>query len=173
MARFVPWPDPILRSPAEPVEVDDRARAVWQEMLEAMYATRGLVGLAAPQLGHGLRLAVLDCSKEKREPLRLANPELVWVSETMRTHHEGSPNLSGVSAEIERPAEVRVRFLNEAGAVVETAFEGLWATAVQHQIDHLEGRMFFDRLGPVRRQRLLEKARKARKARQAATRSGA
>ena len=162
MRPFLQWPDARLRTPAAEVEVDDGARAIWDELLDVMYATPGIVGLAAPQLGHGLRLAVLDCSKERNEPVRLANPELTWVSDQMRAHKEGSPNLPGCWAEIERPSEVRVRFRNETGAVVEMGFTELWATSAQHQIDHLDGKMFFDRLSPLKRQRLLEKGRKLR-----------
>ncbi|MEM9147916.1 MAG: peptide deformylase [Pseudomonadota bacterium] len=157
---YVRWPDARLRAAALPVDaVDDAARALWDEMLRAMYAMPG-IGLAAPQLGVGLRLAVLDASPTADSPVRLANPVLLEISEETRVQAEGSPNLPGVWAEIRRPAEVRVRFLSETGEPSERSFEGPWAQSVQHQIDHLEGRMFFDRLGPVKRQRLLEKARK-------------
>jgi peptide deformylase len=156
MSLFARWPQPVLRRPAAPVAaIDAQARAIWDEMLAAMYATPGIVGLAAPQLGHGVRLAVLDCSEARDAPVRLANPELVRVSDETARRAEGSPHLPGLMAEIERPAEVRVRFLDGTGRETERDFDGLWAAAVQHQIDHLEGRMFFDRLSRMRRQRLL------------------
>jgi peptide deformylase len=120
-------------------------------------------GLAAPQIGVMLRLAVVDASKERGQALRMANPEILHASVQMRVHEEGSPNLPGVWARIERPRAVTVRFLNETGALEERDFVGLWATSVQHQIDHLDGRMFFDRLSAVRRGMLLKKAEKLRR----------
>ena len=161
---FVPFPNPVLKTRAVEVPgVDDDVRAVWDEMLEAMYAMPG-VGLAAPQLGIGLRVAVVDCSDSKDLPVRLANPVLLSVSDETQTIREGSPNLPGVWAEVTRPARVVVGFLDADGAGQERSFEGLWATSVQHQIDHLDGKLFFDRLGPVKRQRLLAGWRKGRKA---------
>jgi len=158
---FLPYPDPRLREVAVPVEaVTDGIHAIWEEMLAAMYAMPG-VGLAAPQLGIGLRLAVLDCSDERDQPVRLANPVLRTASVEMRAGQEGSPNLPGLHDQVSRPARVEVDYIDETGAAVSRAFDGLWAASVQHQIDHLEGRLFFDRLTPIRRRRLLEKHRKA------------
>ena len=161
---FVPFPNPVLKARAEEVtEITDDVRAVWDEMLEAMYAMPG-VGLAAPQLGIGLRLAVLDCSPSKDQPIRLANPRVVRTSEQTKPYTEASPNLPGVSAEIIRPAEVEIAYLDETGAEQTRAFDGLWAISVQHQIDHLDGKLFIDRLSPIKRQRLLAAWRKERKA---------
>lgn len=155
---FLPWPHKALRTPAAPVEaVDDTVRAVWDEMLAAMYAMPGGVGLAANQIGVLRRLAVLDCSDGRNRPVRLANPEILHASVEIRAHAEASPNLPGLSAEVRRPRAVTVRFLNEAGAVEERDFVGLWAVSVQHQIDHLDGRLYIDRLGPVKRRMLLER----------------
>ncbi|MEM6664141.1 MAG: peptide deformylase [Pseudomonadota bacterium] len=160
---YVMYPDARLRAVAEPVDaVTDEVRAIWDEMLEAMYAMPG-VGLAAPQLGIQLRLAVLDCSPAKTEPVRLANPVLISASDAFRKEVEGSPNLPGVADMVERPGEVSVRYLDEHGGEVERSFTDLWSASVQHQIDHLDGRLFFDRLTPARRQRLLAKYRKAAK----------
>ncbi len=160
---FLRWPDPRLKAPAAPVEVvDDAVREIWREMVAAMVAMPG-IGLAAPQLGIGLRLAVVDATATGLRPLRLANPELLWVSEDTHAGREGSPNLPGVWEEVARPLSVRVGYLDETGTPVEKLLQGQWARSVQHQIDHLEGRMYFDRLGPVRRRRLLEKARKLAK----------
>ncbi len=162
---FVPFPDPRLKAIAEEVpQVTDEVRAIWDEMLAAMYAMPG-VGLAAPQLGIGLRLAVLDCSESKDQPMRLAHPQIWRASEETQPFTEASPNLPGVSAEIIRPAKVDVRYLDEAGAEQMQSFEGLWAVSVQHQIDHLGGKLFFDRMSPVKRQRLLTAWRKGQKAR--------
>ncbi len=157
---FLRWPDPRLRQRAAPVAaITPDIRAIWDEMIEAMDAMPGY-GLAAPQLGVMLRLAVVDCSDTRGQALRMANPEILHASGRMRTHEEASPNLPGVSAAIDRPRAVTVRFLDEGGAVEERDFVDLWATSVQHQIDHLDGRMYFDRLSPLKRRMLLARAEK-------------
>lgn len=157
---FLRYPDPRLRRPAAPVAaITDEIRALWDDMVETMDAMPG-VGLAAPQIGVMLRLAVVDASDGRGQALRMANPEILHVSGQMREHDEASPNLPGVSAVISRPRAVTVRFLNAGGAVEERDLVGLWATSVQHQIDHLEGRMYFDRLSKLRRDMLLRRARK-------------
>ena len=159
--RCLPWPDARLRTPAATVEaITDEIRAIWTDMIDTMEAMPG-VGLAAPQIGVMLRLAVVDASEGRGQAVRMANPEVLHASVQLRPHEEASPNLPGVSAVIERPRAVTVRFLNEAGEVEEKDFVGLWATSVQHQIDHLNGRMYFDRLGKVKRDMLLRKAKKA------------
>jgi len=139
--------------------VTDEVRGIWADMVETMDAMPG-VGLAAPQIGVMLRLAVVDCSEERGQAVLLANPEVLHASAKLREHEEASPNLPGVSAVIKRPRAVTVRFLNTAGQVEEKDFVGLWATSVQHQIDHLNGRMYFDNLSKVKRDMLLRKARK-------------
>jgi peptide deformylase len=158
--RCIPWPDPRLRAVAEPVAaITDDMRAIWDDMIDTMEAMPG-VGLAAPQIGVLLRLAVVDASDGRGQAVRMANPEVLHASGQMRAHDEGSPNLPGVWARIERPRAVTVRFLNDAGVVEERDFVGLWATSVQHQIDHLNGRMYFDHLSKVKRDMLLRRARK-------------
>ena len=157
---YVMWPHPALRTPALPVDaITEEVRAIWDEMIQAMDTMPG-VGLAAPQLGIGLALAVVDASEARGQAVRMANPQVLHASVEDRVHEEGSPNLPGVWAKISRPRAVTVRFLNAEGAVEERDFVGLWATSVQHQIDHLAGRMFFDRLGRVKRDMLVKKARK-------------
>lgn len=157
---FVPWPDPRLRTPAAPVEaVTDDIRAIWADMVDTMEAMPG-VGLAAPQIGVMLRLAVVDASDERGRAIRLANPRVVAASAELRAHDEASPNLPGVWARLERPARVTVAYLDETGAEVARDFDGLWSTSVQHQIDHLDGRLYIDRLSRVRRDMLLRRARK-------------
>ncbi|WP_118137451.1 peptide deformylase [Oceanicella sp. SM1341] len=159
---FLQWPDKRLRTPCEPVEaVDDDVRATWQDMLESMYAMPG-VGLAACQIGVMRRLAVVDCSEAQNSPIRMANPEVLHASVKPRTHTEASPNLPGLHAEVERPRAVTVRYMDESGAWVERDFVHLEATSVQHQIDHLNGLVYLDRLKPARRQMLLAKYMKAR-----------
>lgn len=160
--RCIPWPAAILRTPAAHVAaVDDSIRTLWDDMVDTMEAMPGY-GLAAPQIGVGLRLAVVDCSEARGQAVRLANPVVVAASAALFPWVEASPNLPGVSTRLERPARVTVRFLNADGMEEEREFRDLWATSVQHQIDHLEGRMFWDNLGPVKRKMLLDKARKGR-----------
>lgn len=161
---FLYVPDRRLRTPAEPVgAVTETVRMVWDDMVETMDAMPGY-GLAAPQIGIMMRLAVVDCSDKRGQAIRLANPEILHSSVQMRKHEEASPNLPGVSALIERPRAVTVRFLNETGEAEERDFVGLWATSVQHQIDHLNGRMYIDHLSPMRRKMLIARSAKLRKA---------
>ncbi|WP_121065613.1 peptide deformylase [Chachezhania antarctica] len=156
----IPWPDKRLRTPAEKVEeITDEIRAIWDDMIDTMEAMPG-VGLAAPQIGVMLRLAVVDGSQERGRAVRLANPEILHASIELRPHEEASPNLPGVSAKIERPRAVTVRYLDETGTVNRRDFIGIEATSVQHQIDHLNGRMYFDNLSKLKRNMLLKKARK-------------
>ena len=135
----LPWPDPRLRTPAEPVpEITAEIRAIWNDMVDTV-----------------------DASDTRGQAVRLANPEVIAASDDLRTHDEGSPNLPGVSAKLKRPRVVTVRYMDETGAVVEREFADLWSTSVQHQIDHLAGRLYFDRLSKVKRDMLLRKAQKA------------
>ncbi|WP_323040076.1 peptide deformylase [Gemmobacter sp.] len=157
---FLPWPDKRLRSPAAPVEaITDDIRRIWADMVETMDAMPGY-GLAAPQIGVMLRLAVVDCSDSRGQAILMANPEILHASGQFRDHDEASPNLPGVSAVISRPRAVTIRFLNADGAIEDRDFVHLWATSVQHQIDHLNGKMYFDRLSPLKRQMLLKRAAK-------------
>lgn len=157
---FVMWPHAALRTPAAVVsEISDDVRAVWDEMIVAMDTMPG-VGLAAPQLGINLALAVVDASEKRGQAVRMANPEILHSSVEPRIHEEGSPNLPGVWAKVTRPRAVTVRFLNANGQWDRQDFVGLWATSVQHQIDHLQGRMFFDHLTRVKRDMLIKKAKK-------------
>lgn len=157
---FVMWPDKRLQTSAEDVpEITPEILAIWDEMIIAMDAMPG-VGLAAVQLGIMLRLAVVDGSVERGQAVRLANPEIIAASDETRPHDEGSPNLPGVSAKLRRPAIVSVRYMDEKGATVTRDFRGINATSVQHQIDHLAGRMYFDRLSKMKRDMLLRRARK-------------
>ena len=155
------WPDKRLRTVVDPVDaITDEIRVIWNDMIDTMDAMPG-VGLAAPQIGVMLRLAVVDGSKERGQAVRLANPEVLHASIELREHEEASPNLPGMSARIKRPRAVTVRYLDENGVINRRDFVGLEATSVQHQIDHLNGRMYFDHLSKVKRDMLLRKARKA------------
>jgi len=160
---FLIWPDKRLKAPAAPVDaVDDALRALWNRMLEAMYDMPG-VGLAAPQIGVGLRAIVVDASDSRDQPVRMANPRIVATGDETAAQREGSPNLPGLFADVARPASVTVAYLDAGGQESERSFTGLWAASVQHNIDHLDGRMFFDRLRPVKRRMLLAKHAKAQR----------
>ena len=159
----LPWPHPILKSPAATVTaITDDIRAIWADMIDTMDAMPGY-GLAAVQIGIPLRLAVVDCSTERGQAIRMANPEILHASVQPRDHEEASPNLPGVSAVITRPRAVTVRYLNEQGEIEDRDFVHLWATSAQHQIDHLAGKMYFDHLSPLKRKMLLAKAEKLRR----------
>lgn len=121
------------------------------------------VGLAAPQLGIDMALAVVDASEGRGKAIRMANPSILHSSIEPRVHEEGSPNLPGVWAKVTRPRAVTVRFLNVDGVWEEQDFVGLWATSVQHQIDHLAGKMFFEHLTRVKRDMLVKKAAKLKR----------
>ncbi|QUJ75773.1 peptide deformylase [Sulfitobacter albidus] len=155
------WPDKRLRTACTPIaEVTDEIRAIWDDMIDTMDAMPG-VGLGAPQIGVLQALAVVDTSEARNKRIRLANPEIIDASAILNAHEEASPCLPGVSATVKRPRGVRVRFMEESGETVERDFVGLDATSVQHQIDHLAGRMYFDRLSKVKRDMLLRRAKKA------------
>lgn len=157
---FVPYGDPILRRPAEPVtEITDEIRSIWDDMIDTMDAMPG-VGLAAPQIGIGLRLAVVDASEERGQAVRMANPEILHASMTDNVGEEASPNLPGVSAKVKRPRAVTIRYMDENGVIARKEMVGLWARSMQHQIDHLDGMLYVDRLSRVKRDMLLRKVKK-------------
>ncbi len=158
----LPWPHRCLRSPAAAVDaVNEDIRAIWADMVDTMDAMPGY-GLAAPQIGVMLRLAVVDCSETRGQAVLLANPVVLHAFGQFRDHGEASPNLPGVSATIRRPRAVTVRYMDATGSVVDREFVDLWATSVQHQIDHLAGRMYFDHLSPLKRRMLIARSEKLR-----------
>ena len=158
----IPWPDKRLRTAAAPVDaITDDIRAIWADMVDTMDAMPG-VGLAANQIGVLLRLAVVDASEARGQAVLMANPVVLHASVQFRNHDEASPNLPGVWAKIQRPRAVTVEFLNDTGEIEQKDFVGLWATSVQHQIDHLNGKMYFDHLSKMKRDMLIKKAKKAR-----------
>lgn len=155
------WPDKRLRTKAaEVTAITDDIRAHWQDMVDTMDAMPG-VGLGAPQIGVMLQLAVVDASSERNRRILMANPQVLEASAKPNVHEEASPCLPGMSAMITRPRAVSVRFLDEHGVIARREFVGLEATSVQHQIDHLAGRMYFDRLSKTKRDMFLRKARKS------------
>lgn len=158
----IPWPDKRLRTAAAPVDaITDDILAIWTDMIDTMEAMPG-VGLAANQIGILQRLAVVDASDTRGQAVRMANPVILHASVQLRDHDEASPNLPGVWAKISRPRAVTVEFLNDQGVLEQRDFVGLWATSVQHQIDHLNGKMYFDHLSKMKRDMLIKKAKKAR-----------
>lgn len=159
-------PDPRLKKVCDPVPaVTPEIRRLADDMLETMYAAPG-IGLAAPQVGVTCRLLVMDCAKEgPPEPMALVNPEIVWASEDVSTYEEGCLSIPDQYAEVVRPARVTVRWLDLDGVSQERTFERLWATCVQHEIDHLNGRLFIDYLGPLKRQMITRKMQKLKRER--------
>ncbi len=159
-------PDPRLKQVCAPVaRVDDEIRALIDNLLESMYQAPG-VGLAAPQVGVSKRILVLDVARDEMppQPLRLINPELLWASDEKVAYEEGCLSLPEYYAEVERPAAIRIRHLDTHGTVQELSAEGLLATCIQHEMDHLEGILFVDHLSALRRNMILRKLRKAKKA---------
>lgn len=168
-------PDPRLKRTAEPVaQVDDSVRTLMDDMLETMYAAPG-VGLAAPQVGVNQRVIVVDCAREGEppDPHCLANPELLWHSEDSSTHEEGCLSLPSHYAEVKRPARIKVRYLDRDDQLRELEAEGLLATCVQHEMDHLDGVLFVDHLSRLRRDTILRKLIKTHKVKSTAARDGA
>jgi peptide deformylase len=158
-------PDPILRQKSAPVEtVDDATRHFMDAMLKTMYEAPG-IGLAAIQVGEPRRIITIDIARDEEEekaPLFLINPEIVWVSEEERsTYEEGCLSIPDYYAEVERPAKVRVRYIDYEGKEQEQEAEGLLATCVQHEIDHLNGVLFIDYLSKLKRDLVVKKFTKA------------
>ena len=161
-------PDPRLRAKAKPVGSGDasRVRDLSARMLATMYAAPG-IGLAAPQVGEGLRLVVIDLQKdEARDPVVLVNPEVVAESPETATREEGCLSLPGQYADVTRPARVKVRYFDLEGAKKEIEGDGLMAACLQHEIDHLDGVLFVDYLSALKRNMLLRKLAKELKAKQ-------
>ena len=159
-------PDPRLKKVADPVaEVSKELRALADDMLETMYDAPG-IGLAAPQVGILKRLIVLDCIKEEGatpQPMAMFNPEVTWSSEDLNVYEEGCLSIPEQYGEVERPAAVEVTWLDVDGKRKREKFDGLWATCVQHEIDHLNGKLFIDYLKPLRRQMITRKMQKLKK----------
>ena len=161
-------PDPRLKKVCAPVSgITPELRKLADNMLETMYDAPG-IGLAAPQVGEQKRLLVMDCVKDENaspRPMMLINPEVTWTSEEMNTYEEGCLSIPYQFADIERPAEVRVRWTDIDGKEQEEHFAGIWATCVQHEIDHLDGKLFIDYLTPIRRQMITRKMVKLKRER--------
>ncbi len=152
-------PDPLLKTTSKPVErVDDELRKLLDDMLETMYEAPG-IGLAAIQVAVPRRVIVIDIAKDEqpKNPIYIINPEILEVSDELRLHEEGCLSIPEIYAEIERPAKVRVRYIDSEGQSQELEAEGLLATVIQHEIDHLNGVLFIDHLSKLKRDRLVKK----------------
>ncbi|MBP3125744.1 peptide deformylase [Thalassospira sp. ER-Se-21-Dark] len=163
-------PDSRLKKECEPVEaVNDEIKTLLDDMLETMYAAPG-IGLAAPQIGVMKRVVVMDVSddKDKPEPLKLINPEIIWESEETSIYQEGCLSIPEQYADVERPAEVGMRYMDENGETHEIEADGLLATCIQHEIDHLDGVLFTDYLSTLKRNMILKKVQKLQKTKKSA-----
>jgi peptide deformylase len=162
-------PHPVLKQKAQPVAaVDADVRQLMDDMLETMYDAPG-IGLAAPQIGVSKRIIVVDVAPKDapRQPLRMANPELIWVSDDDSSYEEGCLSVPEHYADVVRPATIRVRYLDENNEMQERAADGLLATCIQHEIDHLDGILFIDHLSALKRNMILRKLLKSKKHAQA------
>jgi peptide deformylase len=159
-------PDPLLKAVSTPVEaVDDDLRALMDDMLETMYDAPG-IGLAAVQIGVPRRVIVMDISRSEdaREPRYFVNPEITWRSEETLPYEEGCLSVPEIYDEVERPARVKLRYLNYQGEAIEEEAEGVFAVCIQHEMDHLDGVLFIDHLSRLKRERAVQKVKKAGKA---------
>ncbi|TQF00411.1 MAG: peptide deformylase [Spiribacter salinus] len=159
-------PDPRLKKTCAPVDdLSDELRALADDMLETMYDAPG-IGLAAPQVGQLIRAIALDCVKEEGEsprPLIMFNPEIVASSEETNVYEEGCLSIPEQYGEVTRPKVVDVRWIDRDGNEQNETFDGLWATCVQHEIDHLDGKLFIDYLGAMKRQMITRKMQKLKR----------
>jgi len=159
-------PDPILKQVSKPVEtVDDDLRALMDDMLETMYAAPG-IGLAAIQVGVAKRVIVMDLAREGEPPAPryFVNPEILWASEETIPYEEGCLSVPEIFDEVERPSNVKLRYLDYNGKTVEEDAEGLFAVCIQHEMDHLEGVLFIDYLSRLKREQAVKKVKKQAKA---------
>lgn len=168
---IVTLPDPILRQLSTPIErIDDELLTLADDMLETMYAAPG-VGLAAVQVGVPRRLVVIDVADEEeeegRQPLVLFNPEIVALGPQTRVHEEGCLSIPEFRIEIERPSTLMLRYIDREGELREIDADGLLATAIQHEVNHLDGKLIVDFLSPLKRDMVVRKFKK--QARTAAT----
>lgn len=167
---IITLPDPLLRQVSKPVErIDEALLRLIDDMFETMYAAPG-VGLAAVQVGVPLRVIVLDASAkdEERQPICMINPVIVSLGQEKRLYEEGCLSIPEVRVEIERPSSVTVRYLDREGKAQELAADGLLATAIQHELDHLDGRLIIDFLSKLKRDIIVRKFKKQAKAETAA-----
>ena len=162
-------PDPRLKKVCDSVpDISDEVRALADEMFQTMYEAPG-IGLAAPQVGVNARMLVMDCAQrddeEKPRPMCLINPEITWSADEVVEYEEGCLSIPDFFANVTRPKAVTVRYLDPNGELQEETFEQTWAVCVQHEIDHLNGKLFIDYLGPMRRRMITSKMQKLKRER--------
>jgi peptide deformylase len=165
--EIITAPDPRLKIIAKPVaKVDATVRRLMDDMVETMYQSIG-IGLAAPQVGAAQRVIVVDVARdgEKPNPIRIANPEIVWRSDEMTVANEGCLSLPEHYADVTRPAAIRLRYLDHENEVREMDCKGLLSTCIQHEIDHLDGVLFVDHISALKRGMILRKLQKAKRSR--------
>ncbi len=172
--EIITVPNPLLKQVSKSVEkVDDALRALMDDMLETMYEAPG-IGLAAIQIGEPIRVIVMDLQEkpedapEDAEPVKnpryFVNPEIIWKSEDTLPYEEGCLSIPEIYDEVQRPAHVKIRYLNYQGEQVEEDAEGLYAVCIQHEMDHLEGVLFIDHLSKLKRDRAVTKVKKLTRA---------
>jgi peptide deformylase len=163
LLTILTYPDPRLHTVAKPVQaVDARIRALISDMLETMYDANG-IGLAATQVDVHERLVVIDTSEERNQPLVLINPEITWASEDKQVGDEGCLSVPGIYDGVERSRAIKVRALDADGQSREISAEGVLAVCIQHEMDHLMGKVFVEYLSPLKRNRIKTKMLKARR----------
>ena len=165
LRHIIILPDPKLRLISKPIErFDAPLKKLMDDMIETMHDAPG-VGLAAIQVGEPIRLLVVDVARKEEppDPRVFVNPEILWSSDERSTYEEGCLSIPEYYAEVERPASVRARFLDRDGKPSEVVAEGLLATVLQHEIDHLEGVLFIDHISKLKRDRVIKKFQKAAK----------
>ena len=143
-------------------DLSDRLINLADDMLQTMYDAPG-IGLAAPQIGLLVRLIVIDCNKEDeliQHPIQMFNPEIIETSDEKNIQEEGCLSIPNQFGEVERPSKITVRWIDRDGNEKQESFDGLWATCIQHEIDHLDGKLFIDYLSPLRRQLITRKMKK-------------
>jgi peptide deformylase len=159
-------PHPVLKQVSQPVEtVDDELRALMDDMLETMYAAPG-IGLAAIQIGVPKRVIVMDLARpeEDKQPRYFVNPEILWASEETQPYEEGCLSVPEYYDEVDRPARVKLRYMNYQGETIEEDADGLYAVCIQHEMDHLDGVLFIDHLSRLKREQAVKKVKKLKAA---------
>ncbi|MEM8740547.1 MAG: peptide deformylase [Pseudomonadota bacterium] len=164
LRRILIHPDPRLKAANPPAEDPTALRGLAEDMLETMYQAPG-IGLAAPQIGVATRMFVMDCTEKDapEQPMVLINPRITWASETLNSHDEGCLSIPDIYEPVTRPAEVQVAWTDLDGETQEAAFDGLWATCAQHEIDHLDGRLFIDHISALKRRLITQKMKKLKR----------
>lgn len=165
LLKILEYPHPVLKKKAEQIkQIDGDIKNILSNMLETMYNAPG-IGLAAPQIGISKRMIVLDVSENKNEPYLMINPEIIWESEDENICQEGCLSVPEQYADVIRPSKIKVKYQDMTGKEQELKAEGLLATCIQHEIDHLDGVLFIDHISRIKRNMLIKKLKNAQKQR--------